>query len=190
MATDLPNDTTTTGVVTVGGGPVSGRIDSYGDSDWYAVTLTAGVNYEFQSGAGIVLRDATGAPVYSGGSDFVFAVEKSGLYYLDNRGGLFDNFDYSVSVDPFTPAVGASDVPGNATTTTELVVGGGVVSGIAEDRGDSDWYSVTLEADHTYQFETEVTVGAPFDNLYAILRDASGEALTHSIAAPVYTTER
>ena len=44
---DYPWSTTTTGVVTVGGGTSSGVIEVAGDADLFKVTLTAGLSYEF-----------------------------------------------------------------------------------------------------------------------------------------------
>ena len=43
---DLPDDTTTTGEVDVGGS-VTGNIDFSGDRDWFAVELDAGQTYRF-----------------------------------------------------------------------------------------------------------------------------------------------
>jgi hypothetical protein len=192
MAMDLPNNTTTTGVVTIGGGPVKGLTDGAGDSDWYAVTLIAGVSYQFSAFAYdvdpvLTLRDATGAPLFRS-NPFVFTAEQSGIYYLDvSRGFRTVTGDYFVSADIYVPQLGASDVAGSAATTANLTVGGPAVVGVAEDLGDSDWYSVQLEAGHTYEF----TVGQnafgsvlPYDT-YLVLRDAAGNAVTHSIATPV-----
>lgn len=44
---DLPADTSTSGVITIGGPAVTGEVGPNGDHDWYAVTLTAGQSYTF-----------------------------------------------------------------------------------------------------------------------------------------------
>jgi Ca2+-binding RTX toxin-like protein len=47
MSDDYKGDSTSTGALTVGGAAVGGRIEVEGDADWFAVTLEAGVVYEF-----------------------------------------------------------------------------------------------------------------------------------------------
>lgn len=188
MATDLPNNTTTTGVVTVGGGPVLGTTNGAGDSDWYRVTLVAGVTYHFSGTALdafsplLTLRDATGAALFGGSSDIFFTAEQSGTFYLDASDDILTaSGDYFLSADVYVPQLGPSDVAGSAATTAAVTVGGPVVAGKFEDLGDSDWYSVHLEAGHSYQF----VVSSGFADIpYVVLRDDAGNAITHSIASP------
>jgi serralysin len=55
--------TATTATLSVGGG-IAGNIDSVGDRDWYAITLTAGQTYIFRTGSSVPLN-GTGAPAGS-----------------------------------------------------------------------------------------------------------------------------
>jgi Ca2+-binding RTX toxin-like protein len=191
MPTDLPGNPTTTGVVTVGGAPVQGRIDELADNDWYAVNLVAGVTYEFKTDSieratYLALRDDNGAPLFSGGGSIVFTAERTGTFYLDVKADdRIASGDFFVSADVYVPELGASDVPGSAATAAEVVVGGPPVSGLVDDLGDSDWHSVQLEAGHTYEFDVVTTGAIPFtlpDSHYVVLRNAAGVELTHSIA--------
>lgn len=94
-ADTVADNRTTTGTVAFGGSTTV-NINGLGDHDWYAVTLTAGTRYVFEtSGSGTVdtllmLRDANGGALGEnddGGagtySRLVFTPTTSGTYYLD-----------------------------------------------------------------------------------------------------------
>lgn len=88
----------TTGTIAIGG-TVNSAINTVGDQDWYAVTLTAGQRYEFRTsatgGAGdvdtvIFIRNAAGAKLASnddgnGGSysKAVYTPSTTGTYYVN-----------------------------------------------------------------------------------------------------------
>ncbi len=94
-ADTVADNRNTTGSVAIGGSTTV-NLNGLGDHDWYAVTLTAGTRYVFQtSGTGTVdtflmVRDANGEARGenddSGGSTYsrlVFTPTTSGTYYID-----------------------------------------------------------------------------------------------------------
>src|SRR5665811_2017450 len=95
MADDYSASTATTGVVAVNGS-TTGTIETSLDSDWFAVTLTAGHTYAFKSegastGQGslltpyIALLDSGGNSVISNGdgpAGLTYTVTSGGTYYL------------------------------------------------------------------------------------------------------------
>lgn len=88
----------TTGTIAIGG-QVNSAINTVGDQDWYAVTLTAGQRYQFRTiatGGGsdvdtaLFIRDASGAKLGSnddsgGGtySNLIFTPSTTGTYYIN-----------------------------------------------------------------------------------------------------------
>ncbi len=189
MTTDVTSDVSTTISLIIDGGPVQGETNFAADSDWYRVSLTAGVTYLFESDATsfsplLTLRDANGVSLYGGSSVLAFTAEQSGTYYLDAaRDILSASGNYTVSASTYHPELGPGDVAGSAATTAVLNVGSPAVSSTFEDLSDSDWYSVHLEAGHTYEFLATNGLG---DVPYIVLRDAAGNEISHSLAAPAY----
>jgi hypothetical protein len=62
MADDYAASTATTGVVAVNGS-ISGTIETSGDADWLAITLTAGHTYQFKSEGPGTGQGSLGNPV-------------------------------------------------------------------------------------------------------------------------------
>jgi len=113
----VPDDISTTATLTVGGGSVFSSIDTVGDQDFYAVTLTAGVDYqigmygttagpnaiplsdsyvEIYDAAGNLVTSADGGattPMNEANSGFdvltTFTPGASGTYYINAR--AYDN---------------------------------------------------------------------------------------------------
>jgi len=94
-ADTVADNRTTTGTVAFGG-TTTVTLNGLGDHDWYAVTLTAGTRYVFQtSGQGtvdtyLILRDSNGGALGEnddgGGGTYsrlVFTPTTSGTYYID-----------------------------------------------------------------------------------------------------------
>ena len=122
---DLPADTTTTGEVDVGGS-VTGRINSAGDHDWFAVVLEAGKTYQIDlegadTGDGTLLdpnllniRDSSGNEIADTGNNDIdpeedlynsqafFTPTAAGTYYLvaSSRHAVA-----SISTDTYTLSV-------------------------------------------------------------------------------------
>lgn len=115
------------------GGSLNGRVDSNGDHDWYAITLTAGQTYLFRTGGvnsvtatdtTLTLRDASGTQVTfnddSGEASFSairYTPTTSGTYYLDV--GAFNTGTGDFNLTAFTtvtPIVYTNDQIANQLT--------------------------------------------------------------------------
>ncbi|QIL01820.1 hypothetical protein G7078_02810 [Sphingomonas sinipercae] len=92
---DIPGDTTTTSTISVGS-MVDNAIETVGDHDWYAVTLTAGqkvtiaLNIITLEDPYLYLRDSNGSLIAENddggggrGSRLVFTAPTDGTYYID-----------------------------------------------------------------------------------------------------------
>jgi hypothetical protein len=195
----VASNVSTTGSIAMNG-TVAGRIDYARDVDWYRVSLAAGQDYVVNvrgapSGSG-TLADPRFVGVYnqagaiiagSGNSNAagtldaqsVFRPATAGTYYLavgaDNDGvGT-----YSLSIETLANSL---DIPGNATTTARVAVGGILTSQI-DTAGDVDWVRVRLTAGVTYRIDER---GAPSgdgtlrDPKIVAVYNAAGQALPGS----------
>lgn len=181
MSDDYSATTATTGRLTVGSS-VDGFID-LDDSDWFAVTLSAGTTYQFAlegwqtlrhdwalGKTFLTLRDSTGQRLASfrDTSDFgrhtaliTYTPTISGTYYLDAQSS---GYGYALSFSAgtvFSDLAGiyrlwaGVDDYGKTTNTTGRLTVGSSVAGNIEVVGDSDWFAVTLSAGTTYTFNLE-----------------------------------
>ena len=187
ILTWLGNDTIRRDVNTTAtlsqGQTVKGTVDVAGDSDWYKISLKAGLDYGFVvSGDGsgtsmpdadLFLRDADGNWVagetnYSSSSNaFSYASSRTGVYFLDVKDNGNDIGNYKLSW------VGADTIQRNITTTAVLATGKSITSAI-DVAGDSDWFKVSLKAGISYAFTVTGTgtSGLPDGDIF--LRDANG----------------
>ena len=155
---DIPGNSSTTTVITVGGAPVNDVLEVNGDHDWVRIDLVAGQKVTI-SVDGITLddsylrvRDASGNQLaenddISSGvvrdSRLVFTAPSTGTYYLDV--GSYNDIGtgtYSLTVETWTPPPVASVT----TIATHLTSGywGGDVHHFAATQGGS--ISVNLTA--------------------------------------------
>ena len=196
---DLPADTTTTGVVAVGGS-ATGDIWSDGDRDWFAVTLEAGKTYridlEGSATSGGTLSDPKLGGIYDtngtlvdgttnddGGtgrnSRVTFSPDASGTFYIEaDAYRISEGVQTDLSQGTYTVSV--TDVTGRAsddyaadTTTTGTVAVGGSATGDIELDGDGDWFEVTLEAGNTYRID--LVGGTLFDPYLGGIYDTNGK---------------
>ncbi|EKU76998.1 MULTISPECIES: calcium-binding protein [Sphingobium] len=106
----------TTGTIAVGG-TATGTLEGNGDSDWFAVTLTAHKSYAVYGG-NITIRDAQGNALNNASdADLVVSPATSGIYYLDVSG---EQGDYVVSITELTGDIGED-------TTSSGIIGTTVV---------------------------------------------------------------
>jgi serralysin len=196
----IPANTGTTATIGLGTA-VDVSIDSSGDSDWYRVTLTAGVTYTIQTSSVpgfdpdpyINIYNSTGATILAfnddGGdglnSSVSFTPTTSGVYYIDAR-TYFDSAAqisstgvYKLSITENT-ALGTDIVAGSTATTATLAIGG-AVSGNIDTGSDSDFYAVTLVAGQSYEFRTApggvASTASPGLDTLLTLRDANGNVI-------------
>lgn len=181
---DWANTTSTTGNVVVGS-TATGNIETTGDSDWFRVSLTAGVAYRFEVRVGTLadpflnLRNSNGTTIASddnsGGNNaalLTYTPTSSGTYYLDARGATATSIGtYVVAV---TQVNATTDDYAGSTATTGAIAVGGTVTGNIEIGDDRDWFRVTLTAGVTYRID--LTGGTLADPLLYV-RNSSGTAL-------------
>ncbi len=177
---DYSATTSTTGRVTVGSS-TTGRLETPGDSDWFAVTLTAGQTYQFRVDAtafdaSLTFRASDGSKITAdsnsgGGTNplLTYTPGSGGTYYLDVYGGLTGAGTYTVSA----AAVTVDDYAANASTTGRVTVGSSS-TGRIESSGDVDWFAVTLTAGQNYQFGLASTSLDSYLRLYS----GSGSLIT------------
>ena len=190
---DLPEGTTTTGEVDVGGS-VTGNVDRDADVDWFHVELEADTRYQFDvegadTGRGNLadpflwgLYDAGGQAISGARSNdggvgkngrVIYTPTADGTYYIAVSGTATTTGTYTLSVIVLG-ANGVSeadtDFPATTATTGRVDVGASVTGNISN--GDYDYFRVDLEAGKTYQFDLEGadsgrgTLVDPFLSLY------------------------
>lgn len=161
-ADDYAGSVATTGTLAVGG-TTAGIIETASDSDWFRVTLTAGVTYRINlngitlADTWLVLRNSSGTQITldhdSGAglqSQITYTPTSTGTYYLDAQGYLPSHTGtYSLSL---TQTSTADDYAGTTATTGALTAGGSVTGNI-ETVGDNDWFRITLTAGTSYRFD-------------------------------------
>src|SRR6266481_5675001 len=125
MPDDYLSTTSTTGLVSVGG-TTSGNIETAGDTDWFKITLTAGLTYQFDlkgnsSGNGTLpdpflrLRDSAGNTIANDFADdggtgldsrFTYTPSSSGTFILSTLASTSSGIgSYIVSETNSTPVV-------------------------------------------------------------------------------------
>ncbi len=184
MSDDYSATTATTGRLIVGSS-VAGYIEGEDDSDWFAVTLSAGTPYYFalegwstlqQSFAlgdpALTLRSSTGSQIdrnddggIGSNSGISYTPSTSGTYYLDacnlgyGRGLIFDLSGGTVYSDFMgnyrLSAVAVTDDYLSNIATTGRLTEGQFAGGNIEVPYDEDWFAVTLSAGRTYTFNLE-----------------------------------
>jgi len=151
---------------------LTSAIDGLGDTDWFSVALIAGTTYVFDlegfdtpdnsrsslldpllvlfnsAGTAVLTKDNDGGVGRS--SRIVFTPEVSGTYYLSAEESGNDR-------------TGIYTVRANASPVSGSITAGGTQAGALEFAGDTDWYSVQLNAGSTYVFDLQGnTLGDPF----------------------------
>ena len=150
------------------GGSVRGEIESPGDLDWFAVTLTAGATYQIDlkgSGTGdgtlwdtylAWVYDESGSPIAGTEADdggegvnsrVEFTPTARGTYYVAAGASGSETGTYTLSVMDLTDDYSATR------RTTGAVDVDGSVTGEIDYRGDRDWFAVNLTAGTTYRID-------------------------------------
>jgi len=141
----------------------SSAIDYNGDTDWYSVTLTAGVAYQiwiegFDNGGGSLgdpylgIFNAWGSFLtynddYFGHDPFVYFIPTStGTYYLSaEEFGNNATGSYRITIE--------DDAVDSTATVASVSVNGSFYEDVGFGVDDSDWVRVSLVAGVTYQFD-------------------------------------
>lgn len=171
----------------------SGRLEKAGDSDWFAVSLTAGTRYviDLKSADGTggrlanplaQLRDSSGALILQDddtgeGTDaqLSFTANATGTFYVaaSSSDGV-QTGHYSLRLT----RLDTDDYSADTATTGRLSVGTPVWARL-EQAGDQDWFAIDLVAGQTYTFSLaglSSGVGTLFDP-ELVLRDSTGAQL-------------
>ena len=199
---DLPGDTTTTGRLVVDGDGVKGQHASARDADWYAVSLDAGVDYQFDvvdappvyllkihNDQGTELRTSAIAP--AGGppnwyqhpnrvNSLPFRTDQAGAYYVSiasPKGGHAPDRVYTLSAR-------SDDHPADTTTTAVAELGELTrvylmrTSSDPDDTAtdDVDWVRASLLANVRYHISFDVGK-CPQTAVIEVIHDADGTAI-------------
>ena len=198
---DLPESTSTTGEVDVGGS-VTGNIDDNDDEDWFKVELEAGTRYQIDLEGAPTSRGTLPDPYMDirsaaapavrilidddGGvgtnSRVIYTPTAAGTYYLEaNTASGAGTYTLSMIV---LGANGNSeadtDFPGTTATTGRVEVGASATGNIGTG-GDQDWFKVVLEADKTYRIDMNGSNGGGGtlnDTRLSNIRDSSGNEIS------------
>lgn len=179
------------------GGSTTGRVETRGDTDIFAVTLEAGRTYTLNldsattGGLGdtvMRLLNASGTQLainddFGGGtnSQITFTATSSGTYYVEAKGyATTQTGNYTVTARDATPQPPADDFRDSLTDTTApagAVTVGQSSTGRIETVGDTDLFSVSLVAGQTYTFDLRSGTTGGHANPALRLLDSSGVAL-------------
>lgn len=191
MPDTVPGSTATTATLAMGSN-INVVIDTLGDHDWYAVTLTAGVTYVIQtwsqtgSNPDTYLRVMSGSTQLAVNDDIAsgntwslinFTPTTTGTYYID-AGTYADQSTgtYQLSIAPMP--TGATDTVGNTYNATAGTISvGGSVTGKIDTSTDHDVYAISLVAGQTYFFRTSNTTASDALDSILQLRDATGAVI-------------
>ncbi|MCC1491466.1 pre-peptidase C-terminal domain-containing protein [Cognatishimia sp. F0-27] len=156
-------------------GAATGNIETVGDEDWFAVSLTAGTTYVVDlEGAPTAqgtlddplfrgLYDSSGALIAGTGDDDTgqgenarvqFVANSSGTHYLGAAANGSSTGTYKISLSELAPTAPTDDYPQTVATTAQVAVNGSTTAAI-ETSGDQDWIAVTLTAGTTYTIDVE-----------------------------------
>ena len=180
-SSDLPANTSTSGVVALGGS-ATGKIASEEDADWFKVELQVGQTYQVDlegspTGQGtlksgvlrIYDRHGSQVPFYWDSNSGVgknarlyFQPETNGTYYFaaapggagSGGGNKPQAGTYRLSVTDVTD----TEIPASTATAASVAVGG-AATGRVEASGDQNWFRVELEAGKTYLIEQRGIIG-------------------------------
>lgn len=180
MADSVDGNASTKSIIIPNSSTIS-AIDANGDSDWYQVTLTAGVQYQFdlmgavadvdpltlpdpwlglRDSSGVLLRSDNDAGVGANARIF-FIPSVSGIYYLDaQESGNDANGSYALIV--------------NAAPTVNTLALGASATGTLGFAGDTDLYVMNLTRGVAYSFTLD---GLSLSDPCMELLDSTGAVL-------------
>lgn len=180
---DYADNPNTSGVIDLGN-TAFGTLETSGDRDWFAVTLEAGISYEFSlngellsdpylriyddSEMLVALNDDSNGSL---DSQITFTATSTGTYYLE-AGAFADLYRGSYTLS----AQLTDDYASNQTTNGVVPIGGSAL-GELEQISDRDWFAIDLEAGATYDFFLE---GEGLSDPYLRLYDEDGNFITYN----------
>ena len=190
---DYGNDPAGSGQLVLGA-PQTGTIETAGDTDWFAVNVEQGLQYQIDlegepTGQGslqdplVQLFGADGEQIDrddDGGSGLNsrlrFIADVTGVVYVAAGGYGGDTGTYTVTIQAYIPP--PDDYAGDTSTGAAIGVGE-AVSGDVGHEGDQDWFALDLTAGQTYAIDLEgaATGGGTLSDPYLELFDSDGQAI-------------
>jgi Ca2+-binding RTX toxin-like protein len=154
LTDDFTNNTTRVGEIVVNGPSTSGVVNYGNDSDWFAVTVSAGQAVHFSidhPGLIDVRLELVGlssmTPFNRVGHGFTYYFAQGGTYYVQAAGTYYEEAGgYTITATTL-----ADDFAATVATTGALAVGGSA-SGVINYNYDSDWFEISLAAGVEYTF--------------------------------------
>ncbi len=177
--------------------PMAGEINYAADADWFKVTLSAGVNYDFltvglAAGMDTILRlvDSNGTGLLAENDNVTandpssrlnYAITADGDYYLAvfHADPAADVGTYSINYLIGTPPPAPDDHGNDMANATVLTVGT-PINGHIEINVDEDWFVVTMTAGQRIDMRTNVadpTVDDTTIDVYDAASFAAGQTL-------------
>ena len=162
---DYAADTGVVGSVAVNGS-ATGIINYAGDHDWFAVSLTAGVQYlidEQGSPTGSGTLSDTYMQLYDGSGTLIATDDDSGVgfnsrlsYTPGTTGTYYVSAEaFGANTGTYTVSVHTDDFAADTGALTGTVAVNGTATGSINYAGDRDWFSVTLTAGVRYMFDEQ-----------------------------------
>lgn len=166
-------------------GSVSGNLEVAGDSDWFGLSMTAGLSYGIELrgatsdmlvGSDIQLRDGNGniittSTTYSGTANTInHNAAVTGDYFFSVNDGSNDTGGYTIKWV-------TTDTIQNNITTNRVLARGSSESSRIDVSGDADWFKVTMQAGMTYGFKVLSNTSNPLQYGDLQLRDAQGNII-------------
>jgi len=213
-ADDYADDTSTTGNLALGG-QAQGHIEAGwpNDQDWFRITLQKGSTYVFdllgvnggggtldmRFGGSIGLWDQAGTylgAAYGGGGlngdpRLVYTAAASGTYYVGATSGMAGSYTIKAAL---SGSETHDDYGGTTSDASGQLGTGGQLSGHLEYSQDKDWFSISLQAGKTYDFDLlgahSLGAGGAASPQLTVLtadgRDVPGAAASGSAAGDVH----
>lgn len=195
---ETPADITTPVSIALGG-RINGVLETAGDVDWIAATLTAGQTYVFDLGSDrttfnplsdpliLGIYDSSGVLLPGTGNDdfgftrdaeVSFTPDADGVYYLAATGFDDDVGAYTLQLRSDTPGV---DLAGDNTAgALGVTVDAPALGGAIDFARDVDWYRVALSAGQVYDIEVRAADsgnGSLLDPELVAIYDAAGNVI-------------
>ena len=177
---------TTSSETLVSGVSKTSRLDVGGDTDYFKVTLEAGITYSFTvEGSGsdpltlmdIDLRSAsdsfiTGTSAGAGPRVLNYTPSSTGTFFIDiDDNGSGDTGQYTVTMN-------GEDTIKSTTSSTNVLSPGVPITSRLDVASDRDYFEVTLEAGITYSFTVDGSGSDPLTLMDVDLRSGSDSFVT------------
>ena len=193
IANTIPGNTSTTESITVGTS-ITGTVDFNGDTDWYRVSLQAGVTYRINLSSDtlpdgntlLALYNAAGNLIsfdFDGGpgraSRLTFTANVTGDFFVEARAGYSNvTGDYDLAVKTTTVDSIANGIDSNPV----IQVDGPAAKGTLSYVSDQDWYAVNLVAGETYRFTllADNNAADPLEDPFLFLHAPNGAAIAYN----------